>query len=176
MGSLLLDLVRQALPHVPLNKGVLQANTDSLLDALPLITMAPCLAVSAEAQGRTGAAQVLEGAVARVTRPRARLWAGAAARRKLPLPLTAGPCMAALPLIAGLHALPHCPQTLQLHWRRGRYADFVLFFAGFALALIYHWLHMHPEVRFVLRAIRRVLLRSKLQQAARSSDQRSPQP
>ncbi|PRW44398.1 derlin-3 isoform X1 [Chlorella sorokiniana] len=79
MGSLLLDLVRQALPHVPLNKGVLQANTDSLLDALPLITMAPCLA------------------------------------------------------------------TLQLHWRRGRYADFVLFFAGFALALIYHWLHMHPE-------------------------------
>lgn len=40
---------------------------------------------------------------------------------------------------------PCLPQTLQLHWRRGRYADFVLFNTGFVLALIYHWLHMHPE-------------------------------
>lgn len=79
MTSLLLDLVRQGLPHVPLNKGVLQANTDTFLDALPLLTMLPCLS------------------------------------------------------------------TLQLYWWRGRYADFVLFFTGFALALIYHWLHMHPE-------------------------------
>ncbi|KAI7839621.1 hypothetical protein COHA_006621 [Chlorella ohadii] len=68
MASLLLDLVRGALPHVPLNKGVLQANTDTFLDALPLLTMLPMAS------------------------------------------------------------------TLQLHWRRGRYADFVLFNTGFGIA------------------------------------------
>ena len=49
MASLLLDLTRAALPHVPLNKGVLQANTDTFLDALPLMTMLPCLSVSGAA-------------------------------------------------------------------------------------------------------------------------------
>lgn len=52
-------------------------------------------------------------------------------------------------MLTACHPVPAtrcCPQTLQLYWWRGRYADFVLFFTGFALALIYHWLHMHPEV------------------------------
>lgn len=59
MGSLLLDLVRGALPrvlpHVPLNAGVLQANTYTFLDALPLITMLPTLPV--RSRGRAGKEQ-----------------------------------------------------------------------------------------------------------------------
>jgi len=57
MASLLLDLVRGALPHVPLNKGVLQANTDTFLDALPLLTMLPMASVSS--RGRAGASAAL---------------------------------------------------------------------------------------------------------------------
>lgn len=68
MTSLLLDLVRQGLPHVPLNKGVLQANTDTFLDALPLLTMLPCLSVSWGDRKHRRAS-------VRVTRPRARPWA-----------------------------------------------------------------------------------------------------
>ena len=80
----------------------------------------------------------------------------ATARQKLPLPChrRSPPCISqALHrrlLLTACHPVPAtrcCPQTLQLYWRRGRYADFVLFFTGFVLALIYHWLHMHPEVR-----------------------------
>jgi hypothetical protein len=39
-----------------------------------------------------------------------------------------------------------CAATLQLHWRRRRYLDFCLFSVGFGLAVIYHILHMHPQV------------------------------
>lgn len=46
------------------------------------------------------------------------------------------------------HPLPGPPsQTLGLHWRRRRYLDFYLFLTGFLLAIVYHVLHMHPEVR-----------------------------
>lgn len=38
-------------------------------------------------------------------------------------------------------------QTLGLYWRRRRYLDFYLFLIGFLLAIVYHVLHMHPEVR-----------------------------
>jgi hypothetical protein len=40
---------------------------------------------------------------------------------------------------------PSPPQTLQLYWRRGRRLDFLLFGTGFSLAVVYHWLHMHPD-------------------------------
>ena len=42
-------------------------------------------------------------------------------------------------------APPPAVQTLQLYWRRRRFTDFALFLVGFLLAIIYHYLHMHPE-------------------------------
>lgn len=49
-GSLWLEVVRASLPEVPLDKGVAQANTGSLLlDSLPLLTMAPAAKASAAA-------------------------------------------------------------------------------------------------------------------------------
>lgn len=40
-----------------------------------------------------------------------------------------------------------CAKTLAIHWRCQRYSDVVVFAVGTLLAVIYHWLHMHPEVR-----------------------------
>lgn len=52
-GSLWLELVRASLPEVPLDKGVAQANTGSLLlDSLPLLTMAPAAKASVGSSSR----------------------------------------------------------------------------------------------------------------------------
>lgn len=133
MSSLLLDLARGALPHVPLNKGVLQANTDTFLDALPLLTMLPCLSVSCRRRHRRRSAAL------HTLQPQ---------QPHAPQPMQAGH----LPIAHHPSCLaPRCrccaPQTLLLYWRRRRYVDFALFLTGFTLALIYHWLHMHPEAR-----------------------------
>ncbi|PSC69896.1 serine threonine [Micractinium conductrix] len=78
--EMFLELAHASLPTVPLDKGVVQANTGVLLmDSLPLLTM----------------------------------W-----------PMT---------------------RTLGLFWKRGRYLDFSVFLVGWVLAMIYHYLHMHPE-------------------------------
>lgn len=54
-GSLWLELVRASLPEVPLDKGVAQANTGSLLlDSLPLLTMAPAAKASGLSAERAG--------------------------------------------------------------------------------------------------------------------------
>lgn len=44
--ALLLELLHEALPEVPIDKGVAQANTGSFVcDVLPLLTMLPCASV-----------------------------------------------------------------------------------------------------------------------------------
>lgn len=71
MDSGVLELVRAGLPHIPLDKGVVQANTGSvLLDSLPLLTMAPMAKASEIAGGGAGwAAQGCEGLQCRVALP-----------------------------------------------------------------------------------------------------------
>lgn len=157
-------VLRSAVPTVPLDVGVKQATSGVWAqDALPLLTMAPCLQASCAVVaahlgpvgfGGTAPAPLRHHSRFRTQAPtefqlsgRASMawwltWATAshstvqiecAFRRFMP---SASPLP--LPPLS-------MPQTLALHWRHRRYADFALFSCGFILAIIYHWLHMHPE-------------------------------